>query len=364
MEIDNIFSEARWQETRAIYDEWWEQKINRPVVGLKVKNRTPNLAKPKHDLLAQANVHRLDISVDDVLDAIEYEVCSYEYIGDAYPSFNLDCFGPGITAAILGAELDNSTGNVWFKPKEIIEPDEMQFVFSEDNVWYKRIAEIMQKSVERFEGKIMLTMPDLSGVMDILASFRHGELLLYDLYDYPDETKKLNAEIFEHWKTLYNKFSNISKFDEFGYSDWASVLSTKPSYVIQSDFSYMIGEEMFGEFVLPNLQKFCDWLPRTLYHMDGPGEIKHLDMLLSLKKLDAIQWVPGAGNPTCENYPEIYEKVENSGKNIQIPGQGLEVMKKVMARLTHPERMNHTMISCTEAEKEFNIKLLKEMKVI
>ena len=34
----------------------------------------------------------------------------------------------------------------------------------------------------------------------------------------------------------------------------------------------------------------------NIYHLDGPGAIKHLDMLLEIKKLDAIQLGIGAGD--------------------------------------------------------------------
>ncbi len=364
MQIEKIFSESRMQETREIYDLWWEQKLGRPVAGMRVKCKTPDIKAPKYPLITQANCNNFDVSVDDILDAIEYDALSYEYCGDAYPYFSLDCFGPGITAALLGAELDNSTGHVWFKPQQILEPTELNLSLDEDNIWFLRLKQIMLKAAERFEGKILLSLPDLSGVMDILQVFRPGENLLFDLYDYPDEVIALNKQIYENWVVVYKKFAQYLNMDKFGYTDWSTLLSTKSSYVIQEDFSYMIGEDMFMQFVYENLEKKCDVIDRTLYHMDGPGEIKHLDNLLTLKNLNAVQWVSGDGNPTCDNYPEIYEKIEKAGKNIQIPSQGLDIMLKVSDRLMHKDRLNHIMITCTDEQKEHNLSLLSKLKII
>jgi hypothetical protein len=53
---------------------------------------------------------------------------------------------------------------------------------------------------------------------------------------------------------------------------------------------------------------------RTLYHLDGPGAVRHVDSLLSLPYLDGIQWVPGAGaKPTVEWLP-LLTKIQDAGK--------------------------------------------------
>ena len=48
---------------------------------------------------------------------------------------------------------------------------------------------------------------------------------------------------------------------------------------------------------MPSLQQQCQKLDYTLYHLDGPDAIKHLDALMEIEELDALQWTPGAGKP-------------------------------------------------------------------
>lgn len=364
MEIEKVYSKSRFAETKEIYETWWNHENVRPVAGVAVKCRQPDLPKPKFPLLSQKNCNNFDMTVDDILDAIEYEVCSYEYYGDSFPMFSLDCFGPGIIAAFLGAELNNETGLVWFHAPKIKEVGQLSFHYQEDNPWFIRLRQLMERSVERFEGNILLSMPDLSGILDILSVFRSGELLPLDLYDEPEEVERLGKEIYEVWIKVYRRFSEFLNAKEFGYTDWSTLWSKKPSYIIQEDFSYMISQEMFEDFAFPNLEKFCDDLDRTIYHMDGPGEIKHLSQLLSLEKLGAVQWVPGEGNPTCEHYEELYHAIENSGKYIQIPGQGLDKMLLVAEQLENRTCLHHTMIKCTEKEKDKNLHYLRELGII
>ena len=108
--------------------------------------------------------------------------------------------------------------------------------------------------------------------------------------------------------------------DNPGYSDWDCLYSATPSYVLQSDFSYMIGPDMFKIFTLPFLAKDCETLDHTIYHLDGVGQIPHLDMLLSIEKLDAIQWVYGDGQPPSPHWIDLYKRIEKAGKGIHVIG--------------------------------------------
>ncbi|MCX7011807.1 MAG: trimethylamine corrinoid protein 2, partial [Candidatus Sumerlaeota bacterium] len=72
------------------------------------------------------------------------------------------------------------------------------------------------------------------------------------------------------------------------------------------------------------------------YHMDGPGQIAHLDSLLSIPELKGIQWVPGAGAPDITRWPDLYRKIRDSGKLIQI-GYSLEKLDAIAEQLGSPK---------------------------
>ncbi len=73
-----------------------------------------------------------------------------------------------------------------------------------------------------------------------------------------------------------------------------------------------------------------------MYHWDGPGQLGFLDSLLAIDDLDAIQWVPGDGNPMCEAeqwYP-MYRRILEAGKGLILQcwsdrGAVREVLKKL-----------------------------------
>ncbi len=59
---------------------------------------------------------------------------------------------------------------------------------------------------------------------------------------------------------------------------------------------------MFKQFVLNTLRTDTEKLDNVIYHLDGVGELNHLDDILSLEKLKAVQWVFGDGQPPAEEW--------------------------------------------------------------
>jgi len=330
MAID--FDASRWDKIRLAYRQWWDGELERPIIPVRLAGRDPGRAKPDVPLLSQANCHDFSITPEQIIDRIDYEISSYHCLGDAFPYFSMDCFGPGVIAAFLGGKLDNSTGRVWFHPPAHQPIGEIHFRFDPDNVWFRRICDIYRAGMQRWQGQVLMPMTDLGGNLDILSAFRPGEELLMDLYDEPEEVKRLAWEAHEAWHQYYNALNEVLQPFNPGYSDWTQIYSETPSYMLQCDFSYMISPEMFEEFVQPELAASCRRLDHSFYHMDGKGQLPHLDSLLAIPELGGVQWSPGDGHPNCSHWPEVYQKIVAAKKNTQVYGD-LEVLDAVMNQI-------------------------------
>ncbi|MCK4591563.1 MAG: hypothetical protein KAT86_07395, partial [Candidatus Latescibacteria bacterium] len=234
-----------------------------------------------------------------------------------FPFFDMGCFGPGVMAAFLGACLDNSTGLVWFHPQGDLPITEWHFEYDPDNVWFKRVKDICAAAMEFWQGKVLVGMTDLGGILDILSTFHPGEKLLLDLYDHPEEVKRLIWEAHKVWHRYFKEINEVLQPVNPGFVDWGGMYSEKPICMLQCDFCYMIGPDMFDEFVKPELKSTSEKLGRSFYHMDGPGQLPHLDSLLTIDSIDGVQWVPGFDNPDSAHYPELFRKIHAAGKKIQ-----------------------------------------------
>lgn len=358
------FSKERFDIIKHTYNAWWNHELNRPVTGAIIMSREPNRKEPDIPLLSQANSNDLSISAESIVDRIDYELSKNEYYGDAYPMFNMDCFGPGVIAAFLGAKLDNSTGSVWFHAPEKKHISELHFEYDPTNPWLVRIKDIYKCAVDRWEGKVMMGMTDLGGVMDILSSFRTGEDLLFDLYDEPQEVKRLVNEISVLWHKFYEDLNSVLTPINPGYSDWSGIYSDVPSYILQCDFSYMLSPDMFREFILDEVRQSCKKLDRSIWHLDGIGELAHLDYLLSIKELNGIQWVPGAGNAPCHEWLEIYRKIKNSGKLLQIMSYNFEELSQIIHDLGDSKGIQHPSLYFSANDKDYALQWLKKLEVI
>ncbi|MEI7833908.1 MAG: hypothetical protein WCJ56_12025 [bacterium] len=314
------FSSDRWEKIRADYNDWWAGKLTRPLIYMPVWGRDPGREKPKLPRVSMdTTAFDLSVSAADMLNRWDYELCGKEYLGDSFPYLWPD-FGPGVIAAFLGATPNTGAGTVWFHPPQQQEIADIHFSYAPDNIWYQRIKDIYRAGLERWNGNVLLGATDIGGNLDILHSFRPGNELLYDLIDYPEEVKRLTWDAHHLWWQYYDEFKQLLQPVNPGYSAWASIFSADPYYMLQCDFAYMLSPEMFDEFVRPELNASCDRLTNAFYHLDGIGQLPHLDSLLRIESLKGIQWIPGAGQPDYTHWPQVYRKIRNAGKLIQLYG--------------------------------------------
>lgn len=314
------FSKERWLETEKNYSAWWKGNLDRPLFKVTVKHAfEPDREKPPVPLLSQKTCHDFQYSAEEIIDALDYELSQSEFLGDAFPFVNMAAFGPGSLAGFCGARMDNSTGSVWYFPEERKEIQDIHIQYDKDNKWVRRIKEIYRAGQERWGGMVLMSMPDLGGIQDVAAIFAESTELMCQLMEEPEEVHRLQEEAYHAFLEAYEDFNSVLQPVNPGYSDWGGLYSKDPSYIMQDDFAYMISPEMFVEFGLPEIRKACEYLTNTIYHLDGTGNLNHLEYLLK-EDINAVQWVYGAGQPSARHWMETYDKIHHAGKGIEVIG--------------------------------------------
>ncbi len=314
MRSDIHFSSEDWTRVSADWQAWWAGDLPRPLVWIEVFPTLPDLSAPTTDpFLTQ---YPLDIPAEVILDALMPLLEHVRYLGDAVPKVWPN-FGAGIVAAFLGSPLEYRTGTTWFGTVDSTTLAELRPAYNPANVWWRRAQEFTRIAAQRWDN-IIIGHTDLGGNLDILASLRGTQTLLTDLYDTPDEVERLAREITRLWLRYYDELSTLLGKKRRGYSCWAPIWAPEPCYMLQSDFAYMISPKMFERFVLPDLETCCARLEYGFYHLDGKGQIRHLDMLLSLKRLRGIQWIPGDGAPPPEEWLPLLKRIRDGGKLCQL----------------------------------------------
>lgn len=206
---------------------------------------------------------------------------------------------------------------VWFTPsiynweKDKLEYDPESEIFTLE----KKTMEYLAKEGK---GKFFVTMPDNCGIIDALAHLRGSDKLLLDLLDNPHKVIASLRVILEAYKASSEElFRIIQENNENGSAHgWMYTWAKGRHAQLQVDFSVMISPEMFEEFALPELEEVTDWLDYSIYHLDGQEQIRHLEMILSVKKLNMIQWTPVAGQPLTSNFIHIFKRIQKAGKGL------------------------------------------------
>jgi 5-methyltetrahydrofolate--homocysteine methyltransferase len=312
------FTPQQWEALRARYRAWWDGAAPRPMLHLTAPRASD---RPPARLPAKGFIshYGLDVDADDIVDMWAASLAGTEFLADAFPFVWIN-FGPGVLAAFLGCELHSDDNTTWFLPKRATRPRDLHLRLDCENRWFRHVRAIARAAAARWQGAVTIGMTDLGGASDVVASFLTSEGMLTDLYDDPDEIRRLVWETHTLWWQAWHALDEVMRGGNAGYSAWTPLFSEQPYYMLQSDFCYMIGPEMFESFIRPELVASCRQLPHAFYHLDGVGELPHLDSLLAIEELRGIQWVQGDGKGGPLRWLDVYRRVLDGGKLLQITG--------------------------------------------
>lgn len=245
------------------------------------------------------------------------------YLAEAVPAVASGDLAPGCLALFLGCHGVEMPDTVWCEPC-IESPETARFEYDPDNFYWTFCMEAYRQVGVQAKGKFLQSFPDLIEGLDTLAAMRGSEKLLQDLMDRPEWAhgclRRITDLYFGYYDVLYDMIR-----DEVGGSvfwAWAPGRMSK----FQCDFSAMISPAMFREFMVPVLMEMTERVSYCMYHWDGPGALGHHDALLSLPRLNMLQWTSGAGmEPTWhERWWPIYHKTLEAGKKLYISAENKE----------------------------------------
>ncbi|HOX86921.1 MAG TPA: hypothetical protein PKW76_11270 [bacterium] len=314
MPID--FSADRWERVQRQTELWWQNKLNRPLIQVRLRGKDPRRPAsplPFHEFTA---FYDFAIPAEQVIDRIDYELCCTEFLGDAFPHFWPN-FGAGVLGAFMGARPELREETVWFHAPAEQKPAEIELKVNWQHPWLQRLVDLIEAGVARWQGQVQIGMTDLGGNLDLVSTFLPGEKLLLALFDDPEEVERLTWQAHQAWWQVFGLLNNRLQKTNPGYSCWTPLFSRTPYYMLQCDFSYMIGPDAFHRFILPELRQSAEKLDHAFYHLDGVNAKVHLDDLLAIEAIRGIQWVPGDAAPDIGCWPEIYRRITAKGKHVQ-----------------------------------------------
>ena len=255
-----------------------------------------------------------------IVDRYRYFCETHAFLGESFPNLNID-LGPGSLASYLGSEIGFKEDTVWFNKCLDSWDGVPKLTFDPENKWFKKHIQLAKDCQALAGDDFYVDMPDLMENIDVLASLRGAQDILFDLLDEPEMIGERIQEVTDIYYEYYDRFYDIIKDEEGGnaytvFQIWGPGRTVK----LQCDFSAMMSPEDFRKYIQPSLRTQSENVDHVLYHLDGPAAIKHMDALMEIDGIDALQWTSGDAGPdgTLPDWDVIYDKAIAAGKSIWV----------------------------------------------
>jgi hypothetical protein len=177
-------------------------------------------------------------------------------------------------------------------------------------------------------------MPDLHTNGDLPAALRDPQEMCLDLADDLQGVRAACDYVTAGaYQLMYDDLWRRIEAAGQACTTWTPHLHAGRAYVTSCDFICMISPEMFRKTILPSIVWEMRFLERNIFHLDGPGALRHLDDLLAQPELDALQWIYGAGRGPGRKWIEVYRRAQAAGKGLQLVCDDIEDAKAIAERL-------------------------------
>jgi hypothetical protein len=257
---------------------------------------------------------------DTYLDEFKRITDATYFGGEAMPFLN-PTIGPDQYAAFLGAKLEikeeydtswvHSIVNDWEGFKVEIDKNK--------DSYFNRMKEFIAYTTAYANGEFLVGMLDLHSNMDALSALRGPQDLCYDLMDCPGEVHRVLNDVRKTYADVFMTMYEAGDMKQTGSIGWIPCYCPKGKFAsIQCDFAYLVSPSQAREFIIPALEEEAAFLDHCIYHYDGKEALGIVDDILGIKEIDAIQWVPGDGQPRSIEWMDLLKKIQKAGKGLQI----------------------------------------------
>lgn len=304
---------TNWEESKNRYVNWWDGKgLIISMWDFLDKEGTHHQSFPAPK--ATKNLNQLWFDPKWRAQNLQHQLSKSSFKADIFPVANTH-LGPGSLAACLGAELEGGKDTIWIKENTSFSGE---IKLDENNKWWQLHQNLLRECKHLSKGNYFVGMPDLIEGLDTLASIRGTDTVLMDIMLQPEvleeQLQQVNDIYFEVFDRLYEIIREGTEMAFCYFGIWGPGKVAK----LQSDISLMISEDDFRRFAQPYLCEQTQKIDYTLYHLDGVDAMRHVDALLEIEELNAVQWTPGVGEPQGGDprWYDLYKKILARGKSI------------------------------------------------
>jgi hypothetical protein len=300
-----------FEQARTYWRAFWEHTVlDRPIV------MAPTPKDPAHPVKRPWILNRAGGDYRGALAGFEHWAAATYFAGEAMPS--MDCwFGPDQFAAFMGAELTYAEADEtsWTTPC-VTDWRTVQLKLDETpgSVWME-LLDFVRLAAQHGQGKYLVSTLDMHTNLDGLRGLRGTQELCFDLVDCPDGVDRAMQQVRALYAPVYEAVYAAGNMQR-GTTSWLPSFCEQRYAVVECDVICLLGPRHARRFVLPAIAEEAAYLEHCIFHLDGPTALTHLDDILAIPDIDAIQWVPGDGQPRSVEWMNLLQKIQAAGKGL------------------------------------------------
>jgi hypothetical protein len=300
-----------FERARTYWRAFWEHSVlDRPIV------MAPTPKDPAHPLKRPSILTRAGGDYPGALDRFEQWAATTYFAGEAMPSMDV-WFGPDQFAAFMGAKLSYAEADEtsWTTPC-VTDWRAAPLTLDETpgSAW-RELQDFAKLAGERSQGKFLVSTLDMHTNLDALRGVRGTQELCFDLVDCPEAVDEAMRQVRALYAPVYEAVYAAGDMRR-GTTSWLPSYCEQRFAVSECDVICLLGPRHARRFVLPAIAEEAAYLDHCIFHLDGPAALKHLDDILAIPGIDAIQWVPGDGQPRSVGWMDVLQKIQAAGKGL------------------------------------------------
>ena len=292
------------------FEAWWAHDLlDRPIFMASVNTKPDRSITRRLDLLDRPDAW-FQAKVTDMLQT--------HRVGDTLPHIRVD-FGPVMLGGLFGAKVEFGSDTTWTHASINDDwsnvPD---WILRDDSDWWLLLRRLTRRVAEDAAGRYFVCTPDLGGSADVLLNLRGSAQLCLDVRLQPDRVRAAIEAIYPSWRRVLSELYRIVTEQSAGLIHWLRLWSDQPYMIPACDFNSMIAPNDFQRLFLPDIARQAATIGRSVFHLDGPDAARHIDALLDVPEIQAIQFTPGAGTPSALVWTEMFRKIQRRGRSLLV----------------------------------------------
>jgi hypothetical protein len=319
------------------YRQFWEgSPMDRPIIGFSLGGWFPlHHYSALQKLRNQGNMAPDQFDPEEFFGDYDRIVAQYENVNDdviravaPLPPF------PWLEA-MLGCSVRIGDESIWVEEGGFEYGALAELDLSANNAWRKKYLHFVSALRDRYRDRCPVGQPILRGVSDMIAALRGTAQMVLDLYDWPEQYRRLARlcsnlllDLIREQHVVTGPFQGGYEIEQF--SLWAPGHTIR----IQEDASALLSPDLYTRYLQEENRRLAQAFPYNLIHLHA-SSLFLLEQILEIKELLCIQINKDVGGSTIEKELPYFERVQAEDRRLLIRGKldrdDLELLRRKLS---------------------------------